>query len=33
VVIEEEWPLMAQGSSSPKAWDTLDELRGAILDE
>jgi hypothetical protein len=31
VVIEEEWPLMAQGRSSPKAWDTLDELRGAIL--
>ena len=22
---------MAQGRSSPKAWDTLDELRGAIL--
>jgi Protein of unknown function (DUF4239) len=31
VVVEEEWPLMAQGRSSPKAWDTLDELRGAIL--
>ena len=31
VVIEEEWPLMAQGRSSPEAWDTLDELRGAIL--
>src|SRR5215216_6238157 len=31
VVVEEEWPLMAQGSSSPKAWDTLDELRGTIL--
>ena len=31
VVVEEEWPLMAQGKSSPKAWDTLDELRGAIL--
>src|SRR5919112_558700 len=27
-VVEEEWPLMAQGSSSPKAWATLDELRG-----
>jgi hypothetical protein len=27
VVVEEEWPLMEQGSSSPKAWDTLDELR------
>jgi hypothetical protein len=31
VVVEDEWPLMAQGRSSPKAWDTLDELRGAIL--
>jgi hypothetical protein len=32
VVVEEEWPLMAQdGSSSPQAWDTLDELRGTIL--
>jgi Protein of unknown function (DUF4239) len=31
VVVEEEWPLMAQGHSSPKAWDTLDELRGTIL--
>src|SRR5215218_11100518 len=31
VVVEEEWPLMAQGRSSPKAWATLDELRGAIL--
>jgi uncharacterized membrane protein len=31
VVVEEEWPLMAKGRSSSKAWDTLDELRGAIL--
>ena len=31
VVVEEEWPLMAQGKSSPEAWDTLDELRGTIL--
>jgi Protein of unknown function (DUF4239) len=31
VVVEEEWPLMAQGRSSPKAWATLDKLRGAIL--
>jgi hypothetical protein len=31
VVVEEEWPLMAQGRSSPQAWDTLDELRGTIL--
>src|SRR5919112_5755145 len=31
VVVEEEWPLMAQGKSSPEAWATLDELRGTIL--
>jgi Protein of unknown function (DUF4239) len=31
VVVEEEWPLMEQGRSSPKAWDTLDDLRGTIL--
>jgi len=31
VVVEEEWPLMAQGRTSPKAWATLDELRGTIL--
>jgi hypothetical protein len=31
VVIEKEWPLMAQGKSSPEAWDTLDELRATIL--
>jgi Protein of unknown function (DUF4239) len=31
VVVEKEWPLMQQGSSSPKAWATLDELRGTIL--
>src|SRR5215208_4379870 len=31
VVVEEEWPLMAQGRSSPEAWATLDELRGTIL--
>jgi len=31
VVVEDEWPLMAQGKTSPKAWATLDELRGAIL--
>ena len=32
VVVEEEWPLMAQGKSSPEAWDTLDELRATILE-
>ena len=31
VVVEEEWPLMEQGRSSPKAWATLDELRATIL--
>ena len=31
VVVEEEWPLMEQGRASPKAWATLDELRGTIL--
>jgi hypothetical protein len=31
VVVEEEWPLMEQGRSSPEAWATLDELRGTIL--
>src|SRR3954470_18913219 len=28
VVVNKEWPLMEQGRSSPKAWATLDELRG-----
>jgi uncharacterized membrane protein YraQ (UPF0718 family) len=27
VVINEEWPLMEQENSSPKAWDLLDEIR------
>jgi hypothetical protein len=31
VVVEEEWPAMEQGRSSPKAWATLDELRVIIL--
>jgi hypothetical protein len=31
VVVEDEWPLMAQGRSSPEAWATLDELRATIL--
>jgi hypothetical protein len=31
VVVEQEWPAMEQGRSSPKAWATLDELRGTIL--
>jgi uncharacterized membrane protein YraQ (UPF0718 family) len=32
VVVDEEWPLMEQGRSSPKAWDLLDELRADLLD-
>jgi hypothetical protein len=31
VVVEDEWPLMGEGKSSPKAWATLDELRATIL--
>jgi hypothetical protein len=31
VVVEEEWPLMEHGRASPKAWASLDELRGALL--
>jgi uncharacterized membrane protein YraQ (UPF0718 family) len=27
VVVEEEWPLMEEEMSSPKAWDLLDDLR------
>ncbi len=30
VVVEEEWPLMAEGRSSPRAWALLDEIRGAL---
>jgi hypothetical protein len=30
VVVEEEWPLMKQGESSPKAWDLLDEIRDSV---
>ena len=32
VVVEEEWPLMRQGKSSPKAWDLLDEIRSGVQD-
>jgi hypothetical protein len=32
VVVEEEWPLMRQGKSSPKAWDLLDEIRSEVQD-
>jgi hypothetical protein len=30
VVVEEEWPLLAHGQGSPRAQDTLDELRTSI---
>jgi hypothetical protein len=30
VVVEEEWPLMADGRSSPRAWALLDEMRAAL---
>jgi hypothetical protein len=30
VVVDEEWPLMEQGKSSPRAWATLDEIRDSI---
>jgi uncharacterized membrane protein YraQ (UPF0718 family) len=29
-VVHEEWPLMEQEKSSPKAWDVLDDLRGSL---
>jgi hypothetical protein len=32
VVVEEEWPLMRQGKSSPKAWELLDEIRSGVQD-
>ena len=31
VVMNKEWPAMEQGRSNPKAWATIDELRGTIL--
>jgi protein-S-isoprenylcysteine O-methyltransferase Ste14 len=30
VVVHEEWPLMAKGRSSPRAWQILDELRASV---
>jgi hypothetical protein len=30
VVVEEEWALMAEGRASPRAWETLDEIRGTV---
>jgi len=31
-VVNEEWPLMEQEKSSPRAWDLLDELRASLQD-
>ena len=30
VVIDEEWPLMAQGRASPRAWELTDEMRSTV---
>lgn len=32
VVVDEEWPLMNQEKSSPRAWDLLDDIRGKLQD-
>jgi hypothetical protein len=32
VVVEEEWPLVERGSSSPRAWASLDEMRLGVQD-
>ena len=30
VVVDEEWPLIARGGSSPRAWELMDEIRLTI---
>jgi hypothetical protein len=30
VVVDDEWPLMEFGKSSPKAWDLLDDIRASL---
>jgi len=30
VVVHEEWPLMEQEKSSPRAWDLLDDMRASL---
>lgn len=30
VVVQEEWPAMVRGESSPKAWELVDEIRSDI---
>ena len=32
IVVDEEWALMQQQKSSPKAWDRLDEIRASLQD-
>jgi protein-S-isoprenylcysteine O-methyltransferase Ste14 len=32
VVADEEWPLMARGESSPRAWALIDEIRLTVQD-
>ena len=33
VVVDEEWPMMAHGESSPRAWDLIDEIRLTIQNQ
>jgi hypothetical protein len=33
VVVDEEWPLMARGQSSPRAWALIDEIRLTIQNQ
>jgi hypothetical protein len=32
IVVDEEWALMQEQKSSPKAWDRLDEIRASLQD-
>jgi hypothetical protein len=32
VVVRDEWPLMAEEKSSPKAWNLLDDIRSGLQD-
>jgi uncharacterized membrane protein YraQ (UPF0718 family) len=33
VVVEEEWPLLARGESSPRAWALIDEIRLSVQNQ
>jgi hypothetical protein len=33
VVVDEEWPLMARGESSPRAWALIDEIRLTVQNQ